>query len=93
MSDPKDMAKTIKPEAFQAAAEAGKKAFMAYVQAGAELGAHVDRMVRAQAGHFAQASKETAELVTASLETGLKAREAARRATVEMIEGALAAAK
>lgn len=91
MSDSKNSGpKAIKPEAFQTAAEAGKKAVMAYVEAGVELGAHMDRVARMQAGHFAQASKETAELVNASLETGLKAREAARRATVELINGALA---
>lgn len=94
MSDAKNIGpKTIKPETLHTAAEAGKKAFMAYVEAGVELGAHMDRAARMQAGHFAQASKETADLVNASLETGLKAREAARRATVELIEGAFAAAK
>lgn len=95
MSDAKTMSSkaTIKPEAFQTTAEAGKKAFMAYVEAGMELGGHMDRLARQQAGHFAQATKETAELVGASLETSIKARETARKATVELIEGAFAAAK
>lgn len=94
MSDAKNNGpKTIKPETMQAAADAGKKAFMAYVEAGVELGAHLDRAARLQAGHYAQASKETAELVNASLEAGLKAREVARRATVELVESAFAAAK
>lgn len=92
MSDAKSSGpKTITPETLNATAAAGKRAFMAYVEAGVELGAHLDRAARVQAGHLAQASKETAELVSATLETGIKAREAARRATVELIEGALAA--
>lgn len=71
-------------ETFQ---DAGKKAFMAYIEAGAELGAQFDRLARLQATHATSISREASEVLTATIESGLKARETMRKAAVELVEG------
>lgn len=86
-------AKPKMPEAFQSLNEVSRKAFMAYVEASSELGAQFDRVARAQVSHIAQANKDTAELISATIESSVKAREAARKASIELIESAFAAAK
>jgi len=86
-------AKPKMPEAFQSLNDASRKAFMAYVEASSELGAQFDLVARAQVGHLAQANKDTAALISATIESSVKAREAARKATIELIEGAFTSIK
>jgi hypothetical protein len=73
-------------ETFQ---DASKKAFMAYLEAGAELGVQFDRLARFQAAHATAISREASEVLTATIESGLKARETMRKAAVDVIEGSL----
>ena len=80
------------PEALKAAgrtaSDAGQKTAKAYAEASAEAGAQFDRLVRSQFGHVTSASREALDFVTSSLETTLKANEAARRASLELVEAA-----
>lgn len=88
--------KTVKPaaaintDAFQSANELGKRAFKAYLEASFEIGATMDKIARLQAGHVSQASKEAAELMASAIETGIKARETARKTSIELVETAFA---
>jgi hypothetical protein len=59
---------------------------LACVEATAEMSAHFDRLMRAQLGYATAASKDTADFVAHSCDGSMKAREAFRRAGVELAE-------
>lgn len=86
----KPAAQAFNPNAFESANEIGKRAFKAYLEASFEIGATMDKIARLQASHASQASKEAAELMSAAIETGIKARETARKSSLELVETAFA---
>ncbi len=47
--------------------------FKAYFEASLEIAASMDKIARLQASHVSQANKEAAELMSAAIETGIKA--------------------
>lgn len=77
-------------DSFQTLTDAGRRAFHAYIEAGAQIGAQVDRLSRAQLGHMTTATKETADVMTTIAEVGFKASETARKAAFEAFELAAA---
>lgn len=77
-------------DAFQSANEIGKRAFKAYFDASLEINAAMDKIARLQASHASQASKDAAELMSSAIETGIRARESARKASMELVETAFA---
>ena len=77
---------------IQAAGEAGRKAMLAAIEATADMSAQFDRLLRAQLGYMTSAGKDTADFVATSCEGAMKAREAFRRAGVELAEQTFAAA-
>lgn len=77
-------------EAIAEMNEAGKKVALAYVDAQAEIGKSMDAMARVAMSHLLGASKETAELYQQAFEAGVKARESARKASIDMIERSFA---
>lgn len=85
--------KTIKgpAEAIQEATALGKKAFMAYAEAGADFAAGADKLARAQAQHMTTYSREAGEVVSQLIESGIKARETARQATLQAFDAAFTA--
>lgn len=80
-------AKAIKAtDELFAASEAGRKAMMACVEATAEMSAQFDRLMRAQLGYSTAAQKDAADFMSHSIDGAMKAREAFRRAGVDMAE-------
>lgn len=94
MTETKTTSKTIKTpaEAMQDMNEAGRKVAIAYAEAGVEIGKSFDAMARVAMNHFLGASKESAEIGQSAFEAGVKAREAARKTAVEIIERSFALA-
>jgi phage-related tail protein len=74
-------------------AQIGRKAFMAYVEAGQLAASHMDKLVRAQAAHVTSFNREAGEAFTAMIDNGIKTRETARQAALEVLEASIPAGK
>ncbi len=74
-------------------AQIGRKAFMSYVEAGQLAASHMDKLVRAQAAHVTSFNREAGEAFTAMIDNGIKARETARQAALDVLEASIPASK
>ena len=86
-------AKKNPTEQMNDVAQIGRKAFMAYVEAGQLAASHMDKLVRAQTAHATSFHREAGEAFTAMIDNGIKARETARQAAVELLEASIPAGK
>lgn len=77
---------TTKTDELFATGEAARKAMMACVEATAEISAQFDRLMRAQLGYATAAHKDAADFMAHGYDGAIKAREAFRRAGMEMVE-------
>lgn len=73
-------------ESIKAAGETQKRAVLECAQAAAEVGAHADRLLRAQLDHAAAAQRTASEFFSKTLETSLKTQETLRRTGLELVE-------